>query len=75
MNKYHGSNFEEYLKEKGTFEAISVLAPKRWEALQTEAPEDTSDITQDFPRGSTDFSNGSVMRSIISFQDRIEGFH
>lgn len=33
MNKYHGNKFEEYLKEKRTFEEISVLVPKRWEAL------------------------------------------
>ena len=51
MNKYHGSKFKEYLKEKGTFEKISVLAQKRWEELQTEEPEDTSDITEDLPRG------------------------
>ena len=51
MNKYHGSKFEEYLKEKGTFEEISGLAPKRWEELQTEELEDASDITEDLPRG------------------------
>lgn len=51
MNKYHGSTFEEYLKEKGTFEEISVLAQKRWEELHTEEPEDTSEITEDLPRG------------------------
>lgn len=48
MNKYHGSKFEEYLKEKGTFEEISGLAQKRWKELQTEEPEDTS---EDLPRG------------------------
>ena len=51
MNKYHGSKFEEYLKEKGTFEEISVLAQKHWKELQTEESEDTSDITKDLPRG------------------------
>lgn len=51
MNKYHGSKFEEYLKEKGTFEEISGLAQKRWEELQTEEPEDTSDITDNLRRG------------------------
>lgn len=50
MNKYHGSKFEEYLKEKGTFEEISVLAQKRWEELQTEEPEDISEIPEDLPR-------------------------
>ena len=51
MNKYHGSKFEEYLKEKGTFEEISALAQKRWEELQTEELEGPSDITEDLPRG------------------------
>ena len=51
MNKHHGSKFEEYLKEKGTFEEISVLAQKRWEELQTEEPQDTSEIPEDLPRG------------------------
>ena len=51
MNKYHGSKFAEYLKEKGTFEEISVLAQKRWEELQTEELEGPSDITEDLPRG------------------------
>ena len=50
MNKYHGSKFEEYLKEKGTFEEISVLASKRWGELQTEEPEGPSEITEDLPR-------------------------
>ncbi len=50
MNKYHGSKFEEYLKEKGTFEEISVLAQKRWEELQTEEPEDISEIPEDLRR-------------------------
>ena len=50
MNKYHGSKFEEYLKEKGTLEEIPVLAQKRWEELQTEEPEDTSESTKDSPR-------------------------
>ena len=51
MNKYHGNKFEEYLKEKGTFEEISVLVQKRWEELQAEEPEDISEITEDSPRG------------------------
>ena len=51
MNKYHGSKFEVYLKEKGTFEEISVIAQKRWEELQTEESEDPSEITEDLPRG------------------------
>ena len=51
MNKYHGSKFEEYLKEKGTFEETSVLAQKRWEELQTEEPEEPpSEIAEDLPK-------------------------
>lgn len=55
MNKYHGSKFEEYLKEKGTFEEISVFAQKRWEELQTQEPEDTSEITENLPRRTNKF--------------------
>ena len=51
MNKYHGSTFEEYLKEKSTFEEISALAQKRWEELQTEEMEDSAEINKDLPRG------------------------
>lgn len=51
MNKYHGSKFEEYLKEKGTFEEISALAQNRWEELQTQEQEDSPEITEDLPRG------------------------
>lgn len=51
MNQYHGSKFEEYLKEKGTFEEISGLAQKRWEELQTEEPKAPSEITEDLLRG------------------------
>ena len=51
MNKYHGSKFEEYLKEKGTFEEISVIAQRRWKELQTEELEDTSEIIEELPSG------------------------
>ena len=47
MNKHHGSKFDTYLKEKGTFEEVKGLAQKRWEELQTEKPENTSEITKD----------------------------
>lgn len=36
MNKHHGSNFEDYLKEKKIFDEVSASARKRWEELQTE---------------------------------------
>ena len=45
MNKYRGSNFEDYLKEKGISEEVSARAKKRWKALRAEAsvvPEDTT---------------------------------
>ena len=37
MNKYRGSNFEDYLKEKGIFEEVLARAKKQWEALRAEA--------------------------------------
>ena len=49
MNKHHGSKFDTYLKEKGTFEEISEQAEKRWDKLQTEISENASDITEDSP--------------------------
>ena len=49
MNKHYGSEFDTYLKEKGTFEEVKGLAQKRWEELQTEEPEDNSEITEDSP--------------------------
>lgn len=49
MNKHHGSKFDAYLKEKGTFEEVPALAQKRWEELQAEDPCDTSEIIEDSP--------------------------
>ncbi|MDE0683439.1 MAG: hypothetical protein OXI63_11030 [Candidatus Poribacteria bacterium] len=49
MNKHHGSKFDTYLKEKGTFEEVKGLAQKRWEELQTEEPEKVSEITENSP--------------------------
>ena len=49
MNKHHGSKFDAYLKEKGTFEEINGLAEKRWEELQTEERKNVSEITEDSP--------------------------
>ena len=44
MSKYRGSNFEDYLKEKGISEEVSTRAKKRWEVLRaedtTESPSD-----------------------------------
>ncbi len=53
MNKYRGSNFEDYLKEKGISEAVSTRSKKRWEALRAEvsvAPEDTTKSPSDPPQ-------------------------
>ena len=33
MSKYRGSNFEDYLKEKGISEEVSTRAKKRWEVF------------------------------------------
>ena len=41
MNKHHGSNFEDYLKEKKIFDEVSASARKRWEELQTEQLDET----------------------------------
>ena len=53
MNKYRGSNLEDYLKEKGISEEVPARAKKRWEALRTEvsvAPEDTTKSPRDPPQ-------------------------
>ena len=42
-NRYLGSKFEDYLKEKGTFEEVKALTQKRWEELQTQKSSDTSE--------------------------------
>ena len=55
MNKHHGTKFDEYLKEKGRFEKISVLAQKRWEELQADEPSDTSEILEESPGPITRF--------------------
>ena len=49
MNKHHGSDFDDYLKEKGMFEEVSELAQKEWEALQAEVPDDIETLPEDSP--------------------------
>ena len=47
MNKHRGTNFDDYLKEKGILEETSALAKQRWEILRAEtldALENTTDI-------------------------------
>ena len=46
MNKHRGSNFDDYLKEKGISEEVSKLARERWETLQTEASLETENAAQ-----------------------------
>ena len=41
MNKHRGSNFEDYLKERGISEEVSILAKQRWEELRTETSIET----------------------------------
>ena len=43
MSKYRGSNFEDYLKEKGISEEVSTRAKKRWEVLRAEDTTESPD--------------------------------
>ena len=36
MSKYRGSNFKDYLKDRGISKEVSAGAKKRWETLRTE---------------------------------------
>ena len=50
MNKYSGSNFDDFLREEGIFEEVDALTEKRLEALRAgEVVEidDTSDFSED----------------------------
>jgi len=49
MNKHHGSKFDTYLKEKGTFEEVKASTQKRWKEVQTEDTENGSEITENSP--------------------------
>lgn len=57
MNKHRGTNFDDYLKEKGILEEISALAKQRWEILCVE--------TQDALENTTD-----IQDSILSYSNR-----
>ena len=50
MNKHHGSNFEDYLKEKNIFDEVSASARKRWEELQTAQLDETSAFEESLGR-------------------------
>ncbi len=52
MNKHRGSNFDDYLKEKGISKKVSALAQKRWGELRPETSneiENTADIRDNPP--------------------------
>jgi len=58
MNKYRGSNFDDYLKERGMSKEVSTLARKRWETLRTEvAPEteNSTEVSDDRPKRTNNF--------------------
>ena len=66
MSKYRGSNFEDYLKEKGISEEVSTRAKKRWEVLRAEAsvePEDTTESASDPPKQNNGFFH-RIRRSV-----------
>lgn len=46
MNKHRGSNFKDYLKEKGISEEVSTLAQKRWDTLRAEVPLETENAIE-----------------------------
>ena len=53
MNTHRGSNFDDYLKEKGISEEVSTLAQKRWETLRAEASletENTAEVPDNLPK-------------------------
>ena len=53
MNKHRGSNFDDYLKERGMSKEVSALAQKRWEVLRTEVsvePENDTEVPDSPPR-------------------------
>ena len=53
MNKYRGSNFEDYLKENSISEEVSAREKKQWKALRAEVsalPENTTQSPGDPPQ-------------------------
>ena len=46
MNKHRGSNFNDYLKERGLLKEVLTLARKRWEVLCSEVPLETENTTE-----------------------------
>lgn len=46
MNKHRGSNFDDYLKERGISEEVSELAQEQWEILRAETTSETESSTE-----------------------------
>ncbi|MCG9133963.1 hypothetical protein J5I95_20065 [Candidatus Poribacteria bacterium] len=73
MNKYRGSNLEDYLKkEKGISEEVSARAKKQWKALRAEAsvvPEGTTKSPGDPPQQRNSFFIDSAVALITCFHN------
>ena len=61
MNKHRGGNFDDYLKEKGISEEVSVLAQERWETLRTETSTE-SESSVKVPDSSPGYINRLLLR-------------
>ena len=46
MNKHRGSNFKDYLKERGISEEVSALAQERWEVLRSEVSDEEKNTAE-----------------------------
>ena len=66
MNKYHGSKFDDFLKEEGIYEEVKALAQKRWKELKTEDMSDTPEIIEE--------SSGRITRFFQWFRHAIYHF-
>jgi hypothetical protein len=54
MNKYSGSNFDDFLEEEGILEEVGVLAQEQLKAFQTEKiSTDTEQLNQLFDTDNT----------------------
>ena len=52
ITKHRGTNFDDYLKERGISEEVSALAKQRWEVLRAETSngqEKTTDVPDSPP--------------------------
>ena len=44
MNKYSGSNFDDFLEEEGILEEVSALAQERLKIFQTQEASDDAEV-------------------------------